>query len=105
MPAGNLSKKEIKRFTKVELRRICKENGIHCTTKTSKLELVSNIFKNKQLRGSLAVKGKRVMSDKQKANLKKFRFNKNAVTKEEDDSATVRNPKPAPVSIYKHNHQ
>ena len=102
MPNGKLNRKEIKRFTKLELRKICNDNGIPCNTKTSKADLVSSVFKNKQLRGSLPVKAKRTMSEKQKANLQKFRFKK-SISKEEDESATVRNPTPVPVSISKPN--
>ena len=105
-----LNKSQIRRYTKVELRRICLENGIHCNTKTSKIELVSNIFKNKQLRSTLPIKPKRQMSDKQKKNLAKFRFKKSAITPEEDVSAVVRKPvevaapsKPNPKSNNKVN--
>ena len=64
-----------------------------CNSKSSKGELVEFIMKNKGLRGSLPVKDKRVMSDKQKKNLEKFRFKK-STTKEQDDSANVRSPIP-----------
>ncbi len=93
MPHGRLNRKEIKRYNKPELLVICKENGFQCNSKSSKGELVEFIMKHKELRSSLPVKDKRVMSDKQKANLSKFRFKK-STTKEQDDSANVRSPIP-----------
>ncbi len=96
MPHGRLTKKEINRYSKAELIKICREEGIKCNTKSSKTMLVAEVLKNKRLRGSLPVKEKRKMSDKQKENLARFRFKKSSITPEEDDSATVR--KPVPVS-------
>ena len=72
--------------------------------------LVAEVLRNKDIRSTLAVKGKRAMTDKQKANLAKFRFKKKAITPEEDDSAVVRKPvevaapsKPNPKSKVKIN--
>lgn len=93
------TKKEINRFSKKELIAICKDNGITCNSKTSKISLVAEVMKNKSLRGSLTIKPKRKMSEKQIQNLAKHRFNKASLTKEQDDSAVVRKPFPAPVSI------
>ena len=76
MPHGKLNRKEIRRYNKKELLKICKEIGIQCNTKSSKAELVSHVMKNKGLRSSLPLKEKRKMSDKQKANLARFRFKK-----------------------------
>ena len=94
MPAGKLNKKEITRYTKKELLAICRKSGIKCNTKSSKAMLVAEVLRNKDLRSTLAVKGKRAMTDKQKSNLARFRFKKKAITPEEDDSAVVRKPVP-----------
>ena len=94
MPHGKLTKKEITRYTKKELLAICRKSGIKCNTKSSKAMLVAEVLRNKDLRSTLAVKGKRAMSDKQKENLARFRFKKKAITPEEDDSALVRKPVP-----------
>lgn len=102
MGKHGLTKKELNRYKKAELLKICKDNNISCSTKSSKAELVSSIFKNKSLRKSLPLKPKRKMSEKQRANLEKFRF-KNTISKEQDESATIRSPLPAPVSITKPN--
>ena len=93
MPSGRLTKKEINRYNKKELMKIFKDNGIACNSKTSKTSLVAEVLKNKSLRGSLEVKAKRKMSDKQKANLSKFRFKKSSITPEQDDSAVIQKPK------------
>ncbi len=92
MPAGKLNKKEISRYNKKELIQICRKSGIKCNTKSSKSMLVAEVLRNKDLRCTLAVKGKRAMTQKQKDNLAKFRFKKNPITPVEDDSAVVRAP-------------
>lgn len=91
MGKKGLTKKEIRRFTKKELLKICKDNNLPCNSKSSKAELVAQVFKNKQLKNSLQAKPPRKLSEKQRANLARFRFSKSK-DKVEDDSAVVRKP-------------
>lgn len=71
-----LSKKEINRFKKAELMKIVRAEGLPCNTKMLKRDLVDCVFKHKKLRGSLQAPPKREMSEKQKANLSRFRLGK-----------------------------
>ncbi len=91
-----LTKKEINRFSKKELKKICMENGIVCNSKTSKTMMVAEVMKNKKLRRALVAKPKRKMSDKQRQSLEKFRFKK-STDKQMDVSATIRKPKEEPA--------
>ena len=63
-----LTKKEIKRFSKATLIKMCKENSMDCNKKDSKNSLVDKIFKNRKLRSTLKAPPKRKQSEKQKAN-------------------------------------
>ncbi len=100
MPHGKLTKKEISRYSKKELLKICREVGVSCNTKSSKSMLVAEVLKNKGLRSTLAVKGKRALTDKQKANLARFRFKKNPISNLESNSAVVNKPVPvASISV------
>lgn len=85
------NKKSINRHPKKDLLKFCKENGIACNSKTSKSMLVAELLKNKPLHTLLSHLEKRKMSDKQKANLEKFRFKK-SVSKEQDASAVISKP-------------
>ena len=71
-----LTRKELNRFLKKDLMKIARDNNMPCNSKDSKRNLVDCIFKNKDLRKSLTAPPKRVMSEKQKANLKRFRLGK-----------------------------
>ncbi len=100
MPQGKLTKKEISRYSKKELLAICRKSGIKCNTKSSKAMLVAEVLRNKDIRSTLAVKGKRAMTQKQKDNLARFRFKKKPITNQESQSAIVNKPVPvASVSV------
>lgn len=71
-----LSKKEIRRFKKADLLKMCKDGLIPCSKKDSKAVLVTKVFKNKKLRSSLQAPEKRKMSEKQLKNLERFRIGK-----------------------------
>ena len=64
-----LTRKEIRRFKKAELFRICRDAGIDCKGKLLKNQLVDKIFKSKKLRSSLQPPPKRKLTEKQRANL------------------------------------
>ena len=68
-----LSKKEIKRFKKADLVKLCKEYDVQCSKKDSKALLVDKVFKSKKMRSSLHAPEKRKMSEKQMSNLARFR--------------------------------
>jgi hypothetical protein len=72
------TRKELRRIKKADLLEICLDNNIECNRKSSKNSLVDKIFKNKKLRGSLPVPPPRQISEKQRANLTKFRYKKTA---------------------------
>ena len=57
-----LTKKELKRFSKSALIKICGENSVECNRKDLKTDLVNRIFKNKGLRSKLTAPAKRVAS-------------------------------------------
>jgi hypothetical protein len=71
-----LTKKEINRYKKNDLLKIAKDNGIEANRKMSKRELVNKVYKNKSLRKSLKAPEKRKLTEKQKANLAKYRIGK-----------------------------
>ena len=73
---GLATKRELNRYKKAELIKYIKEEGLPCNTKMSKRELVQCAFKHKGLRKKLSdtIPPKRKMSEKQKANLNKFRL-------------------------------
>ena len=57
-----LTKKELKRFSKSALIKICGENSVECNRKDLKTDLVNRIFKNKGLRSKLKAPEKRKAS-------------------------------------------
>lgn len=71
--ASKQTKKSLKRHGKTALMKFAKENGLEVNKKDTKTALVEKIWKNKGLRDKLEVKGPRPLSEKQKANLAKFR--------------------------------
>lgn len=73
---GLATKKELNRFKKADLIRYVKDAGLPCNTKMSKAVLVECAFKHKELRKNLSqsIPEKRKLSEKQKANLNKFRL-------------------------------
>ena len=70
------TKKELKRHSKKDLLGFARNSGIVVKNSVSKNSLVELVYKNKSLRESIPIKEKRKMSEKQLANLAKFRFKK-----------------------------
>lgn len=88
-----ITRKELRRFKKADLLKLCLDNSIDCSRKSSKNELVDKIFKNKELKGTLIAPPARQISEKQRANLKSFRF-KTTSELSTDVSANILQAKP-----------
>ena len=70
---SKITKKVIKRHLKKDLLKIAKDNGLDVNKKMTKNVIVDKIFKNKSVRSKVPLKEKRPLSEKQKANLARFR--------------------------------
>lgn len=101
------TRKTIARNSKKDLLKFARDNGLDVKTSMSKKIIVDIIFKNKSVRALVPEKEKRKLSEKQRANLERFRFKK---TKDKvlDDSAKISKPievaapsKPNPQSKVK----
>lgn len=74
MGKNGATKKEINRMKKADLIKLITAKGLPCNKKMSKVNLVACVFKHKELRRDFVVPPKRKMSEKQMANLNKFKL-------------------------------
>ena len=59
---------------KADLMKFITSNGLPCNKKMSKKDLVQCVFKHRGMRGSFVIPEKRKLSEKQKANLQRFKI-------------------------------
>ena len=71
---GLATKKEINRMKKADLIKLITAKGLPCNKKMSKANLVACVFKHKELRRDFVIPAKRKLSEKQMANLQKFKI-------------------------------
>lgn len=88
------TRKTINRHNKKDLLKFARDNGLKVKTTMTKKILVDMIFRNKALRDKVPLKEKRKLTEKQKANLKKFGYKTRDRVLEE--SAKI--SKPIPVA-------
>lgn len=68
------TKKEINRMKKADLIKFITSHNLPCSKKMSKKDLVQCVFKHKGMRSAFVIPAKRKMSEKQMANLNKFKI-------------------------------
>jgi len=73
MTRKSISRKELNRYSKSQLLKICRDNGFDCKKTMLKSELVNKIMKNKAVREKLSVPEKRKPSAKQQAARERFK--------------------------------
>ena len=67
------TKRQVKRFTKKELRDICSKNNLQYEKKAKKNDLFNTLWNNRAVCSKLQVKQPRKLSEKQKETLQKNR--------------------------------
>jgi len=70
--ANITTKKELKRYTKLELQKTLKDNNITFNNKSKKNDLVELVFSNENLLKTLVLKPKRIPTEKQLAAREQF---------------------------------
>jgi len=70
------TKRTLKRYLKKDLMKYAKDAGLDVNKKMSKNSIVDKIYKSKKTRSSIPIKDKRKLSEKQRANLAKYRIGK-----------------------------